>query len=82
MKQAITSLDEAKLVRVWDIGSVAIVQAWFGGTTVNVFEVTETGMAETDVWTLQDSKGRAPEIDEVEQHMEMTMEIAYEEGDL
>ena len=76
------ALDEAEFVRVETIGAVKSIWIWYGGTTVNVYSVIE---GEAHDWkpvgtmTVQDSKGRAVEQDEIEKHIEMDIQRTRED---
>lgn len=73
-------LDEAQYIKSDVVRGTVVMQAWFGGTTVNVFTVNDGGAEEVTMWSLHDCRGGAPEQSEVEMHMEMHLENWREEG--
>lgn len=64
-------LDEAEYVSANQVHSeMGVVQVWYGGTQVRVFEVDHAEQwFEVDVWSISDEKGRAVDQDMIEGKM-------------
>jgi len=59
MNHDISQLDGARLVRTDSLGGGDhLVCAWFGGTTINIYETYDGLLREVDVMSLSDDKGR------------------------
>lgn len=77
------ALDGNKAVMAETVRGVTAVQVWYGGRTVNVYDV-DTGSSETWTeiawWSISDSEGRAVEREEIEKHMAMYVARVQEGG--
>lgn len=84
-KARFDALDGAVLVRTETIHGIDHIQAWFGGTQVQVFREGEsigyplTESTLNSPWTLTDENGEPPSRDEIEEHMESHFERIREE---
>lgn len=74
-------LDGAQLVKVFEgPGAYSVVMAWFGGTTVNVFESWEGELSEVDVFNASDHEGKPVGRDDMERNMFSWYATYYGEG--
>lgn len=62
-------------------GGRQVIQAWFGGTTVNVyFAVSPMNLKEVTCWSISDEEGRPVNKQEIDSHMKQHVEAWEEEG--
>lgn len=73
------ALDGAKLVRVKDYTVHSYVQAWHGGTQVNIYQCDDNGWRELTVWSLSDEEGKPVSREEIDEHMEKHWELLEED---
>ena len=73
-------LDEAQFVKANEIHSeVSIIQVWYGGVEVRVFEVDlHNEWREVEVWSISDDRGRPVGVMKIEELMEQHFEIIKE----
>lgn len=73
-------LNSVEEIQARTIGGTVLVQIWYGGVHVNVFEIVATDeWREVDYWTMTDDRGRAPEKDDVQVQMRMHFGVYEEE---